>query len=75
MNLGHGTMGPQFKIAQDEETEFARIHEHEVFSIEGQVVRPDLHVRDPYFEVKRGLLYRMKKGRMRNENTWHLLVS
>lgn len=67
-------MGPRFKIAQDKEGEFSEMQENEVASIEDQVVRPDLHVSDNYFEVCKGLLYHVKNKSGGNECMQQLLV-
>lgn len=68
------TMGLQFKVAQDEEDEFAEICEQEVSRVEYQVLCPEIQVSDPRYEICGGLLYHVKKEKVGDEEVWQLLV-
>lgn len=57
-NLWIGTIGLQFKTAQEDEEEFLRIQEEEVASIQDQVLQPGLNKSDPHFEIHNVLLYK-----------------
>lgn len=44
-----------------------QLQEQEVTWIEGSEIHPELGVSDPWYEIKGGLLYRVKKGQIEGE--------